>query len=244
MSDLEDRRGIGSVDIAMSVLRVFATSTGAMSLKEISDRTGLATSKLHRYLASLVAQGMVSQKERSGRYDLGPLAAELGLAALGRSDFVNRTAAALPDLVERVGCTAMLSVWGSNGATIVRWERARNHIVTTLGLGTVMPLLESATGRVCLAYLPETLTHPTLSPQDQARAQDLRQEVRAFGYSAVGGDFIPGLYALAAPVTNWQGETEAVVTLISITPDLIDPDGDILRDLLATCRELSLPREG
>ena len=244
MTDLEDRRGIGSVDIAMSVLRVFATSTGAMSLKEISDRTGLATSKLHRYLASLVAQGMVSQKERSGRYDLGPLAAELGLAALGRSDFVNRTAAALPDLVERAGCTAMLSVWGSNGATIVRWERARNHIVTTLGLGTVMPLLESATGRVCLAYLPETLTLPTLSPQDRTRAQELRKEVRAFGYSAVGGDFIPGLYALAAPVTNWQGETEAVVTLISITPDLIDPDGDILRDLLATCRDLSLPREG
>ena len=244
MSELEDRRGIGSVDIAMSVLRVFAESTGAMSLKEISDRTGLATSKLHRYLASLVAQGMVSQKERSGRYDLGPLAAELGLAALGRSDFVNRTAAALPDLVERVGCTAMLSVWGSNGGTIVRWERAQNHIVTTLGLGTVMPLLESATGRVCLAYLPESMTFQSLAPQDRPRAQELRRNIREQGYSAVGGDFIPGLYALAAPVTNWQGDAEAVVTLISLSPDLIDPAGETLHDLLATCRDLSLPRKG
>ncbi|NMM44472.1 IclR family transcriptional regulator [Rhodospirillaceae bacterium KN72] len=244
MSELEDRRGIGSVDIAMSVLRVFADSTGAMSLKEISDRTGLATSKLHRYLASLVAQGMVSQKERSGRYDLGPLAAELGLAALGRSDFVNKTAAALPDLVDRVGCTAMLSVWGSNGGTIVRWERAHNHIVTTLGLGTVMPLLESATGRIFLAYLPESLTLQALAPQNLSRAQALRKEIRELGYAAVGGDFIPGLYALAAPVRNWQGDAEAAVTLISLSPDLIDPKGDILRDLLATCRDLSLPRKG
>lgn len=242
----EDRRGIGSVDTAMTVLKVFAQETGPLSLKEVSERTGMSASKLHRYLASLVAQGMLSQKSRSGRYDLGPFATELGLSALARTDFVNRTADVLPDLVAATGHTAMLSVWGATGPVIVRWERARNHIVTALGLGTVMPLTTSATGRVFLAFAPDSLTAPLLRTEGAQKAQNipsLKETVRQDGFASVGGDFIPGLYALAAPVLNWQGEAETVITLIATDEKLIDPDGPAIGALLRTCRSVSLPSD-
>lgn len=244
MQETNDRRGIGSVETAMTVLRVFAAQPGPLTLSEISTRTGMAASKLHRYLASLVAQGMLEQKERSGRYDLGPFAAELGLSALARMDFVNRTADALPDLVEATGLTAMLSVWGATGPVVVRWERSRNHIVTTLGLGTVMPLLRSATGQIFLAYAPPSLTRAMLDPADQENAAALTATIRKNGHAWVGGDFIPGLYAISAPILNWQGEVETAITLISTDKTLIDPTGPALPALKTSCNALSLPREG
>jgi DNA-binding IclR family transcriptional regulator len=238
--DSDERRGIGSVDIAMLVLRVFSAASEPLSLKEVGARTGMATSKLHRYLSSLVAQGMLRQREKSGRYDLGPFAAALGISALARNDFVNETAAILPELVDKVGATAMLSVLGVNGSTIVRWQRGRNHVITTLGLGTVLPLLTSATGQVFLAYSPDALTAPLLPKGHRIKLRDLKQKIQTQGYAIAGGDFIPGLYAIAAPVTNWQGEAEAVVTLISTDADLIDLSGPVLPALIGACESVSL----
>ncbi|MDF1747391.1 MAG: IclR family transcriptional regulator [Alphaproteobacteria bacterium] len=238
--DSEERRGIGSVDIAMAVLRVFAEASEPLTLKEVGTRTGMATSKLHRYLSSLVTQGMLRQRERSGRYDLGPFAAALGISALARNDFVNETAAILPDLVSKLGTTAMLSVLGASGSTIVRWERGRDHVITTLGLGTVLPLMTSATGQVFLAYSADALTKPLLPKGKYATAQVLKRKIQSQGYAVAGGDFIPGLFALAVPVTNWQNEAEAVVTLISTGPDLIDPAAPFLASLKAACQSVSL----
>lgn len=234
-----DRRGIGAVDIAADVLRAFAASAGPLSLSEVSAATGLSASRLHRYLASLVGQGLLRQRERSGKYDLGPFAAALGLAALGRSDFVNAAAAALPALVDRVGSTALLAVWGAGGPTVVRWERGRDHVVTALGLGTVLPLLNSATGRVFLAYTPDALTGPLLPKGMRREAVEIRRGVRDAGYASVDGALIPGLVAAAAPVLNWQGEAEAAITLISTDTGMIAPDAPSLSALLEACRRVS-----
>lgn len=42
--------------------------------------------------------------------------------------------------------------------------------------------------------------------------------IRGTGQTGVDQSFIPGLFALAAPVLNWQGEADAVVTLVSTEP--------------------------
>lgn len=240
------RRGIQSVDVALRVLSAFAKSEGPLTLKALGALTGMPASKLHRYLSSFVTAGLVEQRQRSGSYDLGPFAMELGLAALSRSDFVNRAAAGLEELVDTVGTTAMLSVWGNSGPTVVRWERSRNHVVTALGLGATLPLLRSATGRIFLANLPAEIVADLLAREQAARPRDrydvpeLIAAVRTAGYASVDGAFIPGLYAVAAPILNWQDHAEAVVTLISTTPDLVDPDGPAVKSLLAFCRANSV----
>lgn len=244
MTEDPERRGIGAVDIAADVLRAFAAARGPLSLSEVSAATGLSASRLHRYLASLVAQGLLRQRERSGKYDLGPFAASLGLAALARSDFVNAAAAALPGLVDEIGSTALLAVWGPRGPTVVRWERGRDHVVTALGLGSVLPLTTSATGLVFLAYMPEALTRPLLTKGSRRDAARAAKTVRAAGYASVDGALIPGLVAVAAPVLNWQGEVEATITLISTDPSRIAPSGPALAALRATCRRLGHEGEG
>ena len=248
--------GIQSVDVALGILGALARSGGPISLSELARRCDMPPSKAHRYLASFMAAGLVVQAGRSGKYDLGPSAMELGLAALSRHDFVNRASDALPELRDATGMTVLLSVWGSEGATVVRWERAPSPVITSMGLGTTLPLLTSASGRVFLAWSPPKATRERLAAElaiarsnpafdatlnrDDAALSGLRQTIREAGFASVDGRFIPGLVAVAAPVLDWQGEAQCVITLIGTDPALIRPDAPSVDRLKAFCRAQSV----
>jgi DNA-binding IclR family transcriptional regulator len=238
--------GTQSLDSALVLLTALAAHPGAVALSDLARETGMPVSKVHRYLASFSAAGLVRQVAKSGKYDLGPGAMSLGLAALARHDFVNRTADGLPDLVAETGLTALLSVWGSFGATVVRWERGPGYMVTALGLGSTLPLLTSASGRVFLAWAPARVTAEVLE-QELSRpvaagiaVPALRQDLRRAGFAAVQGDLIPGLAAIAAPVLDWQGEAQAAVTLVGTDQALTDPAGPALAALRAFCSAQSV----
>ncbi|MFC3230753.1 IclR family transcriptional regulator [Marinibaculum pumilum] len=242
-------RGIQSVDQAMTLLRALAAAPGPLSLTALSAAAGMPPSKAHRYLASLVAGGLAVQRRRSGQYDLGPLAMELGLAALSRLQLVNRAADLMPPLVEATGATALLAVWSNAGPVIVRWERAARYAVTTLGLGSVLPLTRSATGHVFLAWLPERLTAEVLALEkgtledtapDRAELLAMIDRVRRDGMAQVDGRLIPGLYAASVPVLNWQDEAEAAITLIGPLPELTAPGSPAVAALRAAGREASV----
>jgi DNA-binding IclR family transcriptional regulator len=252
------RGGIQSLDAALSVLRSLAGFPGPVSLTDIARAAGMPASKVHRYLASFIHAGFVVQRERSGRYDLGPFASEFGLAALARNDFVNRAADGLEELSQETDLTSLLTVWGNRGATVVRWQRAPSFTVTSLGLGSTLPLLTSASGRVFLAFLPRRLTEGLLRLEveraltagiewaDVAPREDsiaaLIADTRARRLASVDGRFVPGLRAVAAPVTNWQGEAEVVVTLIGTEEAILASDSAARRHLSAFARRLSVPR--
>ena len=215
-------KGVQSVETAMTILMVFSEVRGPLTLTEIGQRTGIAPAKVHRYLASLVDAGMIDHR-KSGSYDLGRAAATLGTAAIARVDVANRAADRLPELVDRAGCTAMMSVWGTEGPTVVRWERSMPPLVTALGVGTVLPLLTSATGLAFLAWSPERLTGEALKDNDRSEVSALRKRIRSEGIAEAKETFIPGLSALAAPVLDLQGQAAAVVTLVATDRSLLEP---------------------
>ncbi|MCR9220535.1 MAG: IclR family transcriptional regulator [Alphaproteobacteria bacterium] len=225
------RRGLQSVHTAVEVLQALVRGRGPMTLGEVAEASGLSASKAHRYLASFTAKGLVVQHGRSGAYALGRLAVDIGLAALGRMSLVNAAADGLPELSAKTGATALLSVWGPDGATIVRIERSERLVATALSLGARLPLLNSATGHVFLAHLPERVAAAELrreartAPVGRERPEAIRARVRAAGFASVDGQFIPGLAAIAAPVLDAQGWPEAAVSLIATDASLTDASG-------------------
>ena len=64
----------------------------------------------------------------------------------------------LDALRDRLDTTAALSIWGSNGPTVVRKALNLQPVSLLVQLGTVMPLLSSSTGRVFAAYLDRRKT--------------------------------------------------------------------------------------
>ena len=237
----DPRARVQAVETAVAVLDALAGAGEAQGLSALAARTGLAPAKLHRYLASLVATGMAEQR-RGGLYELGPVAARVGLAAVSRLDVVNRAADALPALVAATGLTAMLSVWGTDGPTVVRWERAPRPLVTVLGVGSVLPVLESATGRAFAAALPARVVDAAVGRTREARAALARILVdvgRDGGIAGVDGSYVPGLRALAAPVLDASGAAGAVITLVSTDDALLHPDGDARRALVELTASLN-----
>jgi len=251
--------GIQSLDTALKLLHAMTGYDRAVTLSEIAADCGMPLSKAHRYLASFLRAGLVIQAGRSGKYDLGPGSIRLGLAALARHDFVNRTAEDLPDLCAETGLTGLLCVWGDKGATVVRWERTASPVVTSMGLGSTLPLLTSATGRAFLAWAPPAPIQsaldfelrrarrtPRIAPDLEITAKGidaLRKQIRRQGFAAVDGRFIPGLVAIAAPILDWQGQAQAVVTLIGTDPNAIQPESDAVAHLKAFAARFSFVAE-
>jgi len=248
--------GIQSLNAALRLLQAMASFSGPTTLSDIAKECDMPLSKAHRYLASFIQAGLVEQGGRSGKYDLGRGAILLGLAALERHDFVNHAADGLPDLCVETGLTAQLAVWGNTGATTVRWQRGIAPPVTSIGLGTTLPLLNSATGRAFLVWGPpapiqdvlEAELHraqknPGLLPDmvpSRRGVEELCNTIRQAGYASVDGRFIPGLVAIAAPILDWQGEAQAVVTLVGTDPAVALPNSQAVSQLQAFARHQSI----
>ncbi len=244
--------GLQSLDGALHLLKVLASQEQAAGLSDLARAAGMPVSKAHRYMASFVDAGLATQTAASGKYDIGPGCIGLGLSAMARNDFINRTSDALPALSTEIGQTVLLSVWGPAGLTVVRWERSVSQLVTALGLGSVLPLTASASGHVFMSFAPASQYSDRLQAEraearklgtsfpDKAHLKALKDQVRERRIASVDSLFIPGLSAVAAPILNWQGSLEAVVTVIGRDGGIADLDDAVARQLDRFCRDQSI----
>ena len=238
------RRGIQSIDTGIRLLEALEKADGPLALKDLSAQAELDPSSAHRYLASFVRCGLVRQ-EADSRYDFGPLALHIGLAAVRRIDPVQLTEQALPELVAQTGFTALLSVWSNRGPTVVHWQRSRNPLVTNLSLGSVLPVSRSATGTVLVAFLPAAVTGDVLAAESRRESFDrvaferAVERARKTRLAFVDSSVIPGLAAAASPVLHWNGEAAAAVTLIGPDHELAKPSHPAAGALRRLCDRLS-----
>ena len=232
-ADSANRRGIQSIEIGLRVIDALRQVTGPQTLKELSALSRLPASNCHRYLVSFARAGYVTQDALTGRYDLGPQLLKAGLAALNRLDPIAVGSEALSRLVDRVEYTGQLAIWADPGVVIVRWMPGRLSIRTSLALGSTLPLLSSATGRVFLAYLPSRRTAREADRERAGTGLDpakLASETRARGIAQVSGETIPGLSAACAPLLDSQGEAAATMTIIGLSDGIRESAITALRD--------------
>ena len=210
----KERAGIQSVEVGFTLLQALSAARSALMLKDVAAAAGMSAAKAHRYLVSFQRLGLVVQDSRSARYDLGPTALHLGLAALQRLDPVRLARERLPALQQQIPHTLALAVWGNHGPTLVHWEPSPQTVLAHLRLGDVMPLYHSATGRCFAAWVPPAITAPLLhaerllhpgAPMADATLHTLWAEVRQQGAARVIDTLLPGTAAFCAPVLDASG---------------------------------------
>ena len=235
------RRGIQSVEIGLRVLSTVAGFPGPATLSAIAHQAALSPSQAHRYLASLVAAGMVKQEGRSGLYDLDSGAIGIGLAALTRLDLFAMADQTFSAFARETGRTCLIAVWGNAGPTIVRWFPGYPPVITSLAIGSTLPLRHSATGHVFLTFGDPGLIglHAEAIGRDDAEEEAIRTKVRRSLSSRVAGDLIPGLRAMSVPVFDLQGRLSLVAT--ALANSAFDPaeDDATTEALIAVCRRLT-----
>ena len=246
------QKGVQSIEIGHNVLQALALGHGTIPLGEVARLAGMSASKAHSYLVSFIRIGMVVQDLHTGRYCLGPQALRIGLAAIAHTDVIAAARIALDTLVDEIGETAFLSVWGNHGPTVVHCVHGPNLVPHEIKVGTVMPALTTATGRVFVAFLPKAMTARvvdqemsaflTTSSRGTSAAFDwtLIDNVHQRGIARVPGLFAPGYVALAAPVFDHQSMVSIVVTTLGPMGRFdANFDGRIATSLSTMTQELS-----
>jgi DNA-binding IclR family transcriptional regulator len=251
---MKERAGIQSVEVGFALLEVLSKATGPLMLRDLAAAAGMSAAKAHRYLVSFQRLQLVAQDTGSTRYDLGPAALKLGLAALSRLDAVKLARERIGLLMEQIGHTLALAVWGNHGPTIVHWEESPQAVTVNLRLGDVMPLLSSATGRCFAAYLSREAITPMLEneivrarqqrrpdvPATLEEARAMLDEVRRRGAARVVDTLLPGIVGFCAPVFDSDGHI--ALGMIALGPlGSFDPEweGAIDKPLRAAAIQLS-----
>ncbi|WP_084698502.1 IclR family transcriptional regulator [Muricoccus aerilatus] len=214
-----EQRSIQSVVIGFRLIEALEFSGGPMTLKDLAAAADMPPSRAHAYLASLRAVGLVLQEEEGGRYDLGPRALSLGLAALGRLDVRDAALMAMRGFRNETGEAVHLSVWSGQSPVIVSRLDGRRGVSLAIRLGFALPLERSASGRVFLAY------HAEAGPPGRGVARAV-EAVRRDGIAITDGLLNAGFAALSVPVFDHAGDLAAAMTTLGAAGHLdITPDG-------------------
>lgn len=235
------------IERMFSLIDVLASREDAISLKEISEKTGLHPSTAHRILNDLTLGRFVDRPE-AGSYRLGMRLLELGNLVKGRLNV--RDAALLPmrELHKQIQQPVNLSM--RQGDEIVYIERAyseRSGMQVVRAIGGRAPLHLTSVGKLFLAaddpirvrgyatrtgLSGNTRNSITLLPVLERELSRVRQS----GIARDNEELELGVRCIAAGIYDDQGKLLAGLS-ISAPADRLDEEWIV--KLTATAREIS-----
>lgn len=212
------RAGSGTVQRIMTLLAVLGDAEGAVSVRQVAEKLGLAPSTTHRLLNLLVDGGFASFDPRNSTYGIGPelyrvsarIAATVSPATVARG--------MIADLARRYDETVLFGLWLQEAGKIAFVERAdgQKRLLYRIDMNAPLSLVWGASGKAVLAYLPKAETRRILStegaspataaaPPDPATLEADLEAVRANGFAVSHGEKLPGALGIAAPVFGPNG---------------------------------------
>jgi DNA-binding IclR family transcriptional regulator len=251
---MAEQQGIQSVDAAVRILRAMASVNRPMSLKDIASAAHMTASNTHRYLVSFIKAQLVCQESSSGKYDLGPFALHLGLAAMSRTDSITVATQVLHELLAEIDLPVTLSVWTPDGPTMIRWLDASHPLTVNHKTGSRSPMLTSASGRVFLTFESGEKIKNVLAAEIRARksrkettlispedVSALRSEVRRHGLGRSIGERVNGINGLSAPIFDALGQLALTISTVGLEHSF-DPSygGTVARALRAAADRASI----
>lgn len=248
-----DAAGVRTLLMGITLLKTIARLPEPANLSEIARRAQLPVSRAHRYLITLVQAGMLAVDPSTGLYTLGPAAVELGVAAMSNTDSLQIATNIMRGLTARTALVSVLTVWGSHGPTVVRWEQGKLEAAVRVREGINLSMLNTAGGQIFLAYLdPRTMAEqlerdlkafnraaPTAQRMNAEKIKALQNSIRANGMACVVGVRNPLVAAISAPVFDRSGLIMSL-TLTGIQGAFdTSPEGEPARHMKEAAREIS-----
>jgi DNA-binding IclR family transcriptional regulator len=207
-----------------ALLDVLAAHSDPVSLKAISEATGLHPSTAHRILNDLTIGRLVDRPE-PGSYRLGMRLLELGNLVKGRLDVREAALGPMRELHRLTHQPVNLSM--RQGDEIVYIERAfseRSGMQVVRAVGGRAPLHLTSVGKLFLAhddpqrvraYVTRTglAGHTRNSITDPARLERELASVRTLGVARDDEELEPGVRCMAAGIYDDQGKLVAGLSI-------------------------------
>jgi DNA-binding IclR family transcriptional regulator len=235
--------GTQAVLRAIALLKLFTDEHPERTLSDLSRSAALNKTTTFRLLTALESEGMVTHTTRD-TYRLGPDAIVLGGRALRANDLRKVARPELERLVQVTRETASLEIPADDDVLILD-EVAGGYLLSTAQyIGTRWPIHATSTGKVLLAYGPESqrervLQKPLvqLTPKTITDPAVLRQQLAQVcrqGYATAEEELEAGYMAVAAPIYNFEGRVIAALSLdgpaLRLTPTRLAALSQLVRE--------------
>lgn len=246
----ESDRQVDTVARALNILNCFSASEPELSLKALSEKTGLYKSRIMRLCGTLAAQGFLVKTSRA-TYQLGPRVMILGRIYEKSHSLFSTAGSVLEELV---------SITGESAAIFMREGMSRFCVIQRVGPaslrysvseGEPLPLHAGAPGKVLLAWAPEEVRRQFLLKKDLKKftprtitdRKGLEREletVRRKGYAVSEGEVVQNASSIAAPIFDHESNVSYAIHLGGpaqrLTPE---KQGEVLPALMEFARRLS-----
>ena len=230
---------VQSLERGLSVLSVFDIDHPELTLSDVARLTGLDRAATRRFLFTFVGLGYMRQEGRL--FSLRPKLLELGFAYLSSLRLPQIAAPHLRVLSAAVHESSYLSIMEDDENVCVAHVPVRRIWTATITVGTRLPLLATASGRVILAMAEDKAIesfiarHPLarITPFTKREPDEIMEQIariRDCGFAYVDQELELGLRVLAAPVHDGRGRTVAAVSVSTLASG--STEETIMRDML------------
>lgn len=201
------------LDVLIAIAR-----NGQVTVAEVADELGLATSTAYRYVRSLRDYGLI--EESQGVYVPGWRLMEISGEHLTHTRLAEISGEYLRTLTYQTGETAVLAVRAGSHAICLRQSVSSAPDHYAFRINELLPLYAGAGQRLLLAYAPRPIVEVALAnlvaySEATLRASDLPAvlaQVRRDQFAVSRGEFKEGAIAVAVPVFS-NGEATASLTI-------------------------------
>lgn len=201
------------LDVLIAIAR-----NGQVSVAEVAEELGLATSTAYRYVRSLRDYGLI--EESQGVYVPGWRLMEISGEHLTHTRLAEVAGEYLRTLTYQTGETAVLAVRAGSHAICLRQSVSPAPDRYAFRINELLPLYAGAGQRLLLAYAPRPIVEVALANLVTYSAATIRAEelpaalaqVRRDQLAVSRGEFKEGAIAVAVPVFS-NGECAASLTI-------------------------------
>ncbi|MDW6057349.1 IclR family transcriptional regulator [Streptomyces sp. FXJ1.4098] len=216
----------GGESVLARVVRIFEAFTPeepALTVSELSRRTGLHVATVSRQVAELVSYGFLT-RDADRRVRIGTRMWELATRASSTLSLRDAAMPFMEGVHDVVGHHVQLGVLDGDEVLFLERLTAPGAVINYTRIAGRLPLHASSSGLVLLAHGPADLRRRALdkplhrytpnTPATAARLRAVLAEVRRQGYAYCPGYVHPDALGVAAPVRDARGEVVAALAVI------------------------------
>ncbi|GAA3409883.1 IclR family transcriptional regulator [Paenibacillus hodogayensis] len=198
---------VRAVERALDILSVFTDDT-ELSLTEISAKTQLHKSTVHRLLASLEGKDFITRNAETEKYRLGFRIWELAANLSQSDDPATLLQPEMERLRDALGETISLYVRDGRERIRIQAVQSNQAIRRVAPIGARLPLNVGASSKVLIAFADKDVQDEVLAELEWSgqaeKAAFVKQmgEISQLGYATSVEEREPGAAAVAAPIFN------------------------------------------
>lgn len=241
---------VDSLLTALSLLDHFSINEPELSLSQLSEKSGLYKSRVHRLCGTLVVSGFLVRMPLA-TYRLGPKLMKLGKIYENTNTLLSVSGPVMKELASVTGESVALFSLKEDRLICLARLLGTSRLVFSINEGDEMLLHASAAGRVLLAFGTDELRRRILESEplekftpetlvDPKKIKAKLSLIRKLGYAINRSETELEVAAVAAPIFDHEQKVNAALVVVGPVQRFSDEFiPEISSNLLASTREIS-----